>query len=253
MSYETYKSLGKHPFVEEVFKKGIEFIRENKKPNGLKVEAEFKRQPNEEEYYCLQLGFYLAHLLTVVQQMEHTIYYMSNFYPTKAMKNAEINRSTHLLWSVENYIIRTQSVYDRLLILVDRLFHIQNQPNRISHESIVTNAHISRTEIPNALKPVKNSIKKFYQDRNTIVHEASYLDDELKKIEACTILSSNSNCYEAEIEYLKEDMKMYVKDFLKKRKNEFNKINKNVCIALGDLFFKMHPIFKKKYAELCAK
>ncbi len=161
MSHETYYSLSKHPFVDEVYKKGIAIKKEIEWPNGFKVGVKGKRDPFEEEFYCLRLGFNLAHLLTVVKQMEDTVYYMSNFSPTDAMKKAGIDRSSHLLWSVENYIIRTQTVYDRLLILIDRLFNIQNQSNRISHESIVTNSHISRTEIPNALKPVKSAIKKY--------------------------------------------------------------------------------------------
>jgi len=253
MSRETYDSLSKHSFIEDVFKKGIEINKEIVKPNGFKVDAEYKRDPFEEEFYCLQLGSCIAHLLTVVQQMEHTIFYMSNFSPTDSMKKAGVNRSTHLLWSVENYIVRTQTVYDRLLILVDRLFNIQNQPNQISHESIVTNTHISRTAIPKALKPVKSAVKKYYRDRNTIIHEASYLDDELRRIEAYTILSSNPDYEEAKVENLKEELKWAVREFLKKRKKEFVRINKNVCVALGNLFDQMHPIFTKKYAELCTK
>ena len=254
MNYETYNSLEKHPFVVDVLKKGMEFSKENRKPNGFTADAEYKRELNEAEFYCLQLCYCMTHLLSVVLQLEHTIYYMSNFSPTESMKKAGVNRSTHLLWSVENYIVRTQFVYDRLLILVDRLFHIHNPPNRISHESIVTNTHISRTTIPKALKPVKSSVKKYYHDRNTIIHEASYLDDELRQIEAYSILiSSDSDYDDINIEYLKEDLKWLVRDFLKKRKKEFSRINKNVCVSLGDLFIQMHPIFTKKYAELCAK
>jgi Cthe_2314-like HEPN len=252
MTTDTYDSLSKHPFVEEVFKVGIEINKEIVKPNGFKVGAEYKRDPTEAEFYCLQLGFCLAHLLTVIQQMEHTVLYMSNFSPSDLMKKAGVTRSTHLLWSVENYIVRTQTVYDRLLVLVDRLFHIQNQPNRISHESIVTNTHISQTTIPAALKPVKSAIKKYYHDRNTIIHEASYLDDELRRIEAYTILSSNPDYDETGIRDINEEVKWLVREFLKKRKAEFSKINKNVCITLDSLFRQMHPIYTKKYSQLRA-
>lgn len=253
MNSETYDSLSKHPFVEEIFKKGMEINKEIAKPSGFKGGAEYKRDPSEEEFYCLRLGYCLAHLLTVVQQMEHTIFYMSNFSPTDKMKQSGITRSTHLLWSVENYIVRTQTVYDRLLILIDRLFHIQNQSDRISHDSIVTNTHISRTTIPLALKPVKSAVKKYYHERNTIIHEASYFDDELRRIEAYTILSSNSDYDETDIEFIKSDLKWTVRDYLKSRRREFTKINKNVCLALGNLFDQMQPIYSKKYAEICAK
>lgn len=253
MSYDTYDSLSKHPFVEEIFKKGMEINKEIGKPSGLRINAQYKRDPYEEEFYCLRIGFCMAHLLTVVQQMEHTILYMSNFTPTELMKKAGVTRSTHLLWSVENYIIRTQTVYDRLLVLVDRLFHIQNEPHRISHDSIVTNTHISRTTIPSALKAVKSAVKKYYYDRNTIIHEASYLDDELRRIEAYTILTSNSDYDEIRLDDLKEELKWTVRNYLKNRKKEFAKINKNVSIGLGELFTQMHPLFTKKYAELAAK
>jgi len=252
-NHETYYSLSKHPFVKEVFKKGMEIHKEIVKPGGFKIDTKYKRDPTEEEFYCMQIGFYMAHLLTVLQQMEHTILYMSNFSPTDSMKKAGVNRSTHLLWSVENYIVRTQSVYDRLLILVDRLFHIQNQPNRISHESIVTNTHISRTAIPDTLKPVKSAVRRYYHDRNTIIHEASYLNEELRRIEAYAILSSNPDYDEAYVKGLKEDLRWSVRDFIRNRKREYSRINRNVCVSLGNLFYKMHPIFTKKYGELCAK
>ena len=112
---------------------------------------------------------------------------------------------------------------------------------------------ISRTAIPQALKPVRSAVKKYYRDRNTIIHEASYLDNELRKIEAYTLLSSNSDYDEFEVKRLKERLRCSVREFLKKRKREFTRINKNVCVALGGLFYKMHPIYIKKCAELCAK
>jgi len=253
MAYDTYDSLVKHTFVKEVNKKGMKIIGELRKPNSPIIGADYNRDPSEDEFYCIEIGFYLTHLLAVVQQLEHTILYMSNFSPSGLMKNAGVNRSTHLIWSVENYIIRTQTVYDRLLVLTDRLFHIQNQPNQITHESIVTNKHISRTAIPKSLKQVRTAVKKYYHDRNTIIHEASYLDNELKRIEAYAIVLSNSDYYEIQDEYLKKQLKGSVKEFLKKRKREFIRINKNVCVALSNVFSQMLPIYAKKYAELCGK
>lgn len=133
------------------------------------------------------------------------------------------------------------------------MFHIQNQPNKISHDSIVTNAHISRTEIPKLLKPVKTAIKKYYYERNTIIHESAYMEDELRRIEAYSILSSNSSYDQRDFKYLKDDLKFITRDFIKAKRTEFSEVNKKVCEALDDLFKKMHPIYLKKYKELSAK
>ena len=231
-NYDNYDLLSQHPFVADILEEGMAI---RKKHGGISIRKSEEHTYSEGEYYCLQLSFCVVHLLTVIQQMEHTVLYMSNFSPTELMKKSGINRGTHLLWSVENYIIRTQSVYDRLLVLIDRLFHIQNQPNRISHESIVTNAHISRTEIPNALKPVRASIKKYYHDRNTIIHESSYLDDEIRRIEMLTIAVTSPGYAELDKDRLNEDLKWEVRVFVKKRKREFQRINKNTSISLSGL------------------
>ncbi|MCP4494314.1 MAG: hypothetical protein GY820_44490 [Gammaproteobacteria bacterium] len=138
-------------------------------------------------------------------------------------------------------------------MLTDRLFHIHNNPNKISHDLIVTNAHIKQTKIPDSLKPVRKAIKKYYYDRNTIIHESSYADEGLRHIEALAILSSNPDYDTYNDAMLKEDLKYQVRTYIKKRKNEFTRINKNICIATGDVFKFMLPIYKKKYTELCAK
>jgi hypothetical protein len=250
MIHDNYDSIVKHPFVDDILKRGMEVSKAIEKPNGFKVGKKFSRTPMEHEYYCLEIGFCLSHLLSVMQQMEHSILFMSNFSPSETMKKAGVTRSNHLLWSVENYIIRTQTVYDRLLVLVDRLFNIQNQANRISHESIVTNVHIARSEIPIYLKPVKNSVKKYYRDRNAIIHEYSLIDEELRRIEAYSILTSNPDYPDYKNKNLSEDLKWHIREFVKKRKREFSRINKKMFESIANLFFEMHPIFLKKLKEL---
>jgi len=253
MTSATYYDLSKHPFVEEVLQLGMNIAKEIKVPNGFKVEAEFKREPIEEEFYVLQLSYCLSHLLTTIQQLEHTVLYMSNFSPTKLMRDAGVTRATHLLWSVENFVIRTQTAYDRLLVLTDRLFHIHNQASRISHESIVTNTHIKRTPVPDKLKAVKKTVKKYYYDRNTIIHESSYSDDQIRHIEGLTILTSGNLGDIDEQGFIKEDLKCLVRKYVASKKREFSKINGNLCAAISETFNEMHPIYLRKYSELCKK
>jgi len=249
MEYETYNDLVRHPFILSLLKDAALISNEVTKNKGFSVVNEYKRLPTEKEFYCLQLGHCISHLLIVIQQMEHTVLYMGNFSPTDIMKNAGITRYTHLLWSVENYIVRTQTVYDRLLIVIDRLFNLHNSPSCISHEMIVTNSHIKRTKIPALLKPVKNSVKKYYHDRNTIIHQHSFLDDELNTIEAYSILSAAEDEGEKMGVSYKKALKQSVKDFLKTRKREFTRINKNVCTSMTPLLNEIKKTYAKQYKK----
>lgn len=245
-----YDHLIHHKFVSRVLFLATELGKDVYENNGFKLEAKEKRLPTLDEFYCFQLGWCLSHVMTAVQQLEHAVFYMSNFKMTEAMEKAGINRSSHLLWSIENYIVRTQTVYDRLLILIDRLFNLQNQTNRIDHESIVTNAHISRTKVPAALKRVKNTVKKYYHDRNTIMHESSYAEEELRRFEGLSIYIAACKGIEASVEYVEEDLKYEMKAYIGRRKRDFKKLNGSLIKAISELFDEMLPLFEKKYSEL---
>jgi len=254
MEYGSYYELATHPFVKDVFNVALEFQKELDRSSLYSVKVDLKRNPSEEEYYCLVLGTSLAHYLTTIQQLEHSILFMSNFSPTELMKENGVTRATHLIWASENFIIRTQSAYDRLLVLIDRLFNIQNQANRINHESIVTNGHIAATKIPSLLKPVKNSVKKYYFERNTIIHEAPYHDDELRWLEGMSILVKNQNLLREESEGIEEEIRFETRRYLKNKKREYKRVTENLCKSTASAFSEMHNIFtnkRKELAELC--
>lgn len=248
--HERYEELAQHAFARNVLVTALKISREITEPSGFSLDANYKRNPAIDEFYCLQLGYYISHFLTVLQQMEHTIFYLSNFSPTEKMKKAGINRANHLIWSVENYIIRTQTAYDRLLIVIDRLFNLHNATNKISHEQIISNMHISRTDVPKYLKRVRKSIKKYYYDRNKIMHEASFMEEELNRIEGLSILVASGEYEGTDNEFLKEDIKFEVRKYVKKKKAEFQRINRNLFSAVQDLFDVLSPIYERKYKEL---
>lgn len=149
----SFKLLVEHSFVKSVFDDCIKISKSlTEKGSLFKIKAKYKRNLKEVEWYCQAVASALAHLLNLCQQLEHSILYFSSFSPTERMKKAGISRATHLLYSVENYIIKTQSVYDRMLILINNVFDVGNQENTLTHELIVTNAHVKYKGLPNKLK-----------------------------------------------------------------------------------------------------
>lgn len=248
--YETYCELALHPFVEDAFTTALSIQKEIDNVRGFSIKIDLKRNPTEREYYCLVLGTSMAHFLTTIQQLEHSVLLMSNFSPTEIMKEGGLTRATHLVWSVENFIIRTQTAYDRFLVLTDRLFNIQNPASRISHESIVTNGHIAATKIPSVLKPVRNSIKKYYYDRNTIIHEAPYHDEELRRLEGMSLALTSLKLDKKDTEYVSEHIKYGTRIYLNKKKREYKRINTNLCKTTANAFEVMHNIYRVKRKEL---
>ncbi len=234
--YTTFNALSNHSFPLSALAYGVRILAVIEKPlTVLKTKGEYKRTPSKAEYYCISVGTTLSHVLSICQQLEHSVLYFSSFSPTQKMKKASITRQAHLLYCIENYIIRTQSMYDRLLVLVDRVYELYNPSHRISHELIISNTHIHNSSIPSKLKALRKVIKDYYRDRNTIIHEHHFLEEDLRRLDIYTLLSDIEDPLE-ELPDLKKAINPLAKQIIKNKTKEFSKVNHDSFVILGDIF-----------------
>ncbi len=161
--------LHNHVFTRTVFdatKPLIEAEHEHRKIHGRDSDY-----PSDEfEFYILRVGNRLATLLSHCEQLEHSVLFMSNYRQTQALTNAGISRTKYLRYSVENYIIRTQTLYDIVLKLIDAVFHLTNADSQCRDFTIVENLKVKQSNIPALLKPLRKKIKEFKDDRHIIIH-----------------------------------------------------------------------------------
>jgi len=160
---------------------------------------------------------------------------MSQFRDSPAMKKAGVNRASHLAYSVESYIIRTQIVYDRALRLVDRFFYLGNVDSELRHSAIVSNVHVSDTGVPVALKHLRKHLGKFTELRHEIVHRGSFQDDELNTLEMIAILNQ-SEPHEEKFEHIPEMLRERTQEFLRSRKRTYRRFNSKAYELIWALF-----------------
>lgn len=137
---KTLDDLGNHPFTDRCFGDAQRVSNELEDSKPFKVEPAWKREPYEDEYYQLTVGSALATLLNACQQLTDSVLYLSAFTPSKRMKQHGVTRQRHVQYCIESYIVRVQSIYDKLLVLVDAVFHLGNANESIGHNSIVTHS-----------------------------------------------------------------------------------------------------------------
>lgn len=241
------KLLLNHPFQEQVFEECIK-IQKKYNFNQLKPDKD-EPQLDELEFYVTRVGFCISHTLTWIQQLHQAVHFMSDFGYSKEMQRDGIKRSHHLIYNIENYLIRLQSIYDRLLQLTNNVFHLCISDQLVNHSIIVSNIKVARTKIPSLLKGVKAVIKDNSEARNAIVHRHSYLDDELSKIELLYMPTKeswdalNNNRPYTSLCYVRSQK---LKVICSKRKSEFQEINSKLAQAVADLFDEMHIQYKKQ-------
>jgi hypothetical protein len=231
--------ITEHPFTKRSFQYGLGVTQEIETGSALSIRAELKREPDEYEFYILRVSHSLAHLLTVCEQLHHAVLYLSAFTPTKRMRNFGISRYTNLHYNIENYLIRTQTVYDRLLVLVDAVFHLANDPQYISHESILSNLHVKRTGILDKMRKLRKLLRKYQYKRNTIIHHESYQEEDLRKLEMYHVLQRTSTNSEddARINHLSRNLeRVLTREYVKSKMQEFDEFNDKIFYKIKDVF-----------------
>ncbi len=243
--YNSSDLLANHPFANLVLQNAVKITASiQAKGSAFKVNTKYNRDPTQAEFYYISTGTTLAHFLSTCQQLEHCVLYFSSFSPTVKMKGAGITKHSYLLYCIENYIIRTQSFYDRLLRFIDKVFCLYNPSHLISHELVISNTHVKHTKVPSRLKTLRKLIKGYYRDRNEIMHERQYLEDDLRRLEGYTILASDSPYKDDK--YFKLEIKDMARQIIKGKTKEFTNVNKKIFIAIAELFETLKPIYDEQ-------
>jgi len=233
-----------HALVKTAFKNGVKISQSLEVGDFTKAEASYSRDPDEYQYYVIEVGHTLAHLLGLCEQMKYAIHFLSSFSPTKQTKESKINRSNYIQYNIENYLIRTQSLNDRVLKLINAVFHLGIDQRNIKFDIISKNLHVKVTPVPAKLKKFGKVLEKYRQERNTIIHHESFLEDDLRKLELFYLVMEKSPDDDIqEMKYLAYDTRKLAGDYVKQKKLEFDEFNNIIFNELLELFNILEPIY----------
>lgn len=98
------------------------------------------------------------------------------------MKKAGITRPDYLVFHIENYVIRTHMLYERILQLLNAVFHLLNDDGECTHDVIIGNLKVKRTGLPTVMRALKKLLRKYAPVRNQVIHHTSYMDDAIRTL-----------------------------------------------------------------------
>lgn len=229
-------NLGQHPFFTGVSQDCMDI----QKALGLTATDEFDDSTrfDELQFYVTRVGFFLSHTLNWAEQLQYAVHFIAEFAYSKKASAAGIKRSHHLLYNVENYLIRLPSVYDRCLQLTNAVFHLGVKTEDVRYSSIVPKLQGRRTEVPELLNAVQKLIKGEGQGRDTLVHRHSLMDPEFRRIDLFYMASEETWGTDNKTPFtrLVQARGELVRKYTARRKAEFETINTQLGIALAALF-----------------
>jgi len=247
-------TVGKHPFVTQAFKDALEVDNLLADSTPFNIEPSYQRLPNEYEFYILRVGSSLASLLHLCQQLDQALFYMSNCRITQSMKNAEIDRPSHLIYNIENYLIRTQMLYDRVLQVVNAVAHLCNSEENCTHKIIIENLKVKQTSLPVLLKSLKKQLSKYIATRNQIIHHASYSDNNLRRLAFMSLnLRGNSKLMDSNPDLVKdvpEFVNYLARDIVRDKKFEFTRFNTKIFKEVMSILDELQARYEEEKKRL---
>lgn len=245
------QDLQNHKFVARQLHEAMTVFSEVHGSEVPSLDSEEAELPDEYQFYFLRVGNRIGNLITWCKQLDYSLLYISNFPASKAMQKAGVNRHTHLAYHIENYIIRIESLYDRVLQLIDAIFHLTNDPSACTHDVITSNLKVKRTDIPSALKPLKKLLREYRFERNTIIHHESYQDKSLRRLELYSLVTENDQDIDEQLaNNLPSLRKEAARDVIKEKKKEFSALNGELAIVLSNILDKLEPHYDREKQRL---
>lgn len=241
-SEEFFDALVSHPFVRIAFKNAIEVSRTVERSRITEVEVRYTRILDEYEHYVITVGHTLAHFLSLCEQMKYAVHFLSSFNPSRQVK---IKRSDHIQYNVENYLIRTQSLLDRALKLVNAVFYLRIAPRKCNFDTIAKNTSVRETSVSDELDKLRDTLGKYREERNIVVHHEAFQENDLREMELLylAIELSSDGIQTQDLRNMTYRARNLAGAYVKRKKREFSEFNGVVFREICTLFDRLHPVY----------
>ena len=240
--------LEMHPFVQNVLQKGVEadkLLLGGRAP--VKVAPDYIREPDEHEFFLIRAGISMAEVLVCCQQLEQIPVLLANHRQTTTLSKARINRHSMIVYHLENYFIRTQGLLDRVLKLVDAVFHLLNDPRACRYEVVTRNTKIQVSEVLEPIRGLKKLLDRHAHVRNEIVHERSIKDDALRRLDLFLLIERWERVApDDKPSNARTHIKESIFEFLRFKKKELLAFNKEIATSMAVILDKLAPYYERE-------
>lgn len=243
--------LEMHRFARDVLENADAVRRLLVDDKPLSIEPEFKREPDEHEFFLLRTSHSLIGVLNCCRQLAQIPVYLNNHHQTPAMRKTGINRHGAIVYHLENYIIRTRSLLDRVLKLVDAVFHLTNEDRNCRYGVVIQNVKVQVSEVPNSIEGLKQLLDRYSGTRNRIIHDGQFDDDALRRLEFYFLIERwESVSPKATASKIREQIQDHIHEILWFKKKEFLAFNEEIATSIEQIFDKLTPYYVREEKAL---
>lgn len=233
-------------FVSHLTELTSQIIRDTTK---ISSEPSFRiiinRDYNKHEIYTKDVLLKVSEVMTICDQLSQIPILLSNFRTSPKTKKAKITRFHYLVYHLENYYIRSHSLFDRILRLVNTIYRLGNSDKNCKEYIILNNVYLQNTEAKKLIDALNKKLSGAKFERHKIVHSERYKSAELAHLEAFYIVTEN------EPNFIPNNLLPNMTNkFVSIKVAELTKLNNELFSSVLNIFCELQKEFKTRHAEL---
>ena len=214
--------------------------------------GEMLRPLRPDEEYVKSSLIAAGELTTVCEQMTYSVEFLSGLRARRTASGEPITRLDYVVYHMENHLIRTGSLLDRALHVVNVVFRLGVPERECRFAVIADNDHVRKSPVASALNSLERTIKPYRGQRNVVIHRRRHSEAGLERIEPYYLIqkSESTESDDNVTERFFDAYKRQTDEFIAAKKCELSKFNVEAFSSASNVLSQMEPIFKITHERL---
>ncbi|MDD2371626.1 MAG: Cthe_2314 family HEPN domain-containing protein [Firmicutes bacterium] len=194
--------------------------------------------------YVESVTLSLIELEYLFNQLEQAVVMLTEVCITKKLKENDITKLDGFKYNLENYLIRLIAIDDRILYLIDKVYLLGNPDKNCKEYIIMKNEVFNDDKIIRVkYNKLKDLLVKYRKVRNSIIHQKSYVDDELiiYNLQQEMIMNEELHTsFETDIGKFQKYFKKNSKEYMLDTEEKFKSINEELFILICEILYELN-------------
>lgn len=232
-------------FLENLTRLASGIIKETTGYSPTKVIAyPQKRTYSITEEYVISVFAIASDIQTICKHLRYASVYLGNFRTTPALEKAGINKASSIVYHLESHSVKLQSIFDEMILLINEVFMLGNQPKYCTEDIVLKSNTIQETKVASLMSKLKYIVSMHANGKYEIFQHHK-TGEKADNTELLYILAKGDP------DVVPEKLEFKVSgNYLKKRKKELNQINQEISDILALIFEQLQNEFERRYAML---
>ncbi|MCF7743780.1 Cthe_2314 family HEPN domain-containing protein [Aeromonas veronii] len=217
-----------------------------------KYGANILRKSKGYEKYVVDTAVILGNVSRSEEKLKLSLMYIKANKDIKSI-DYDLTKEKLIEFTIEDFVVRSISVFDRVLSLINCVLELRIPKKKIAFVSVNSKIRKHHPDLSVSLKELKKITSKYLSDRNSIIHESTYTDRNLVKLQLISdhiqtnLLRGVEQVFDLEV--LNIDSNSYIDGKLQ----EFDEHILNVESAITKITNLLDSEFTKKLTHIRSK